>query len=109
MAVYMTTSLTCKLLSKLNLLTHSHCKLHTDADMINCTWTESEEIVERRRAFCRRVEGFVGVCRCQHPAPIVFSPVMVSTVCIVLSSVLAVPSAALINAIVHKGIIPDQL
>jgi len=59
-------------------------ELQTDAEVVNCTWTESDEIAQRRRAFCHRVEGFVDVCRCHHPASIDFSPVMVSADCGIL-------------------------
>jgi len=55
------------------------CSPAADADAVVCSWTESTEIVlSRRRAFCRSVEGFVDVCRCRDPSPIVFSPAMVS-------------------------------
>jgi len=50
----------------------------TDSEAVNCSWSESDEIVRRRRrAFCHRVEGFAEVCRCQHPVPIAFSPALV--------------------------------
>jgi len=62
------------------------CLLEADADVIDCVWIESDEtILHRRRAFCRNVEGFVDVCRCDDPVPIVFSPALVSVDCVVLS------------------------
>ena len=54
------------------------CIFVTESEAVDCEWNESDNIIRRRRrAFCRRVEGFVEVCRCNHPAPIVFSPAVV--------------------------------
>jgi len=59
------------------------CLLETDADVVDCVWSEMDKlVVQRRRVFCRSVEGFVDVCRCHDPAPIVFSPAVVSIVCL---------------------------
>lgn len=62
------------------------CLVETDADVLECAWNESDEtVLRRRRAFCRSVEGFVEVCRCNDPVPIVFSPPAVSADCHILS------------------------
>ncbi|CAI9736532.1 protein O-linked-mannose beta-1,2-N-acetylglucosaminyltransferase 1-like [Octopus vulgaris] len=43
------------------------------AELSECQWPD-DEINNRRRTFCSKVEGYGSVCQCKDPAPIVFSP-----------------------------------